>query len=194
MLRRAKHVLAPSSHTLTLQWRKCFRRSNGKRHHTVFLDMKGPITIDSLKYGTVNSAFYWQIIWQNPPYLLNYIIVYIYIYIYEERIHLRKKQKHFENLLGKPPKVTHEAITKIISNKLDIKQGQFTQEELDTVLRKIKYRKAAGCNEIPPKLWKTREFCSYTVIPYITKTDGQSDACCLSQRRVTSEKSRTTEV
>ena len=42
----------------------------------------------------------------------------------EERIHLWKQ--HFENFLGKPPKVTHEPITKIISNKLDIKLGQFT--------------------------------------------------------------------
>ena len=39
----------------------------------------------------------------------------------EERIHLWKQ--HFENLLGKPPKVTHEPITKIISKQLDIKLG-----------------------------------------------------------------------
>ena len=31
-----------------------------------------------------------------------------------------------------------EPITKIISNQLDIKLGQFTHEELDSVLRKIK--------------------------------------------------------
>ena len=59
----------------------------------------------------------------------------------EERILLRKQ--HLENLLGKP-KVTHEPITKIISKQLDIKLGQFTQEELDSVLRKIKNRKAGG--------------------------------------------------
>ena len=40
-------------------------------------------------------------------------------------------------LLGKPPKVTHEKIIEIIDNQLDIKLGQFTQEELDSVLRKI---------------------------------------------------------
>ena len=41
-----------------------------------------------------------------------------------------------------------EPITKIVSNQLDIKLGQFTQEELDSVLRKIKNRKVAGLDEI----------------------------------------------
>ena len=74
----------------------------------------------------------------------------------QERIKLWKQ--HFENLLGNPPKITHETITRIISNKLDIKLGPFTQEELDSVLRKIKNRKAAGLDEIPPEVWKTRQF------------------------------------
>ena len=52
----------------------------------------------------------------------------------EEQKHLWKQ--HFKNLLGKPSKVQDEPITKIISNQLDIKLGQFTQE-LDLVLRKI---------------------------------------------------------
>ena len=52
-----------------------------------------------------------------------------------ERIKLWKQ--HFENLLGNPPKITHEPITRIISKQLDIKLGPFTQEELDLVLRKI---------------------------------------------------------
>ena len=34
----------------------------------------------------------------------------------------------------------------------------FTKEELDSVLRKIKNRKAAGLDEIPPEVWKTRQF------------------------------------
>ena len=74
----------------------------------------------------------------------------------EERLYLWKQ--HFEHLLGKPPKVTDEPIVKIISNQLDIKLGQFTQEELDLVLRKNKNRKAAGLHEIPPEVWKTRKF------------------------------------
>ena len=49
-------------------------------------------------------------------------------------------------------------ITRIISKQLDIKLGAFTQEELDLVLRKIKNRKAAGLNEVPPEVWKTRKF------------------------------------
>ena len=60
--------------------------------------------------------------------------------------------------LGSPPKITHEPITRIISKQLDIKLGPFTQEELDSVLRKIKNRKAAGLDEIPPEVWKTRQF------------------------------------
>ena len=74
----------------------------------------------------------------------------------EERIQVWKQ--HFEIWLGNPPKVTHEPITRIISKQLDIKLGQFTQEELDSVLRKIKNRKAAGLDEIPPEVWKTRQF------------------------------------
>ena len=58
----------------------------------------------------------------------------------QERIKLWKQ--HFENLLGNPPKVTHEPITRIISQQLDIKIGPFTQEELDSVLRKIKNKKS----------------------------------------------------
>ena len=47
----------------------------------------------------------------------------------QERIKLWKQ--HFENLLGNPPKITHEPITRIISKQLDIKLRPFTQEELD---------------------------------------------------------------
>ena len=52
----------------------------------------------------------------------------------QERIKLWKQ--HFENLLGNPPKVTLEPITRIISKQLDIKLRPFTQEELDSVLKK----------------------------------------------------------
>ena len=74
----------------------------------------------------------------------------------KERIKLWRQ--HFENLPGNPPKVTHEPITRIISKQLDIKLGPFTQEELDSVLRKIKNRKAAELDKIPPKVWKARQF------------------------------------
>ena len=65
---------------------------------------------------------------------------------------------HFENLLGNPPKVTHEPITRIISKQLDIKLRPFTQEELNSVLRKIKNRKAARFDEMTPEVWKARQF------------------------------------
>ena len=51
-----------------------------------------------------------------------------------------------------------EPITKIISNQLDIKLEQFIQEELNSVQRKNKNRKAAGLDEITPEVLKTREF------------------------------------
>ena len=74
----------------------------------------------------------------------------------QERIKLWKQ--HFENLLGNPPKITHEPITRKISKQLDIKLGPFTQEEIDSVLRKIENMKAAGLDEIPPEVSKTRQF------------------------------------
>ena len=73
----------------------------------------------------------------------------------QERIKLWKQ--HCENLLGNPPNITQEPTTRIISEQLDIKLGPFTKE-LDSVLRKIKNRKAAGLDEIPPEVWKTRQF------------------------------------
>ena len=73
----------------------------------------------------------------------------------QEWIQLRKQ--NFENLLENPPKVIHEPITRNISKHLDIKLGQFTQG-LDSVLRKILNRKAAGLDEIPSEVWKTRQF------------------------------------
>ena len=79
----------------------------------------------------------------------------------QERIKLWKQ--HFENLLGNPLKITHEPITRTISKQLDIKLGPFTQEELDSVLRKIKNRKAPGLDEIPPEVWKTRRHSAPTL-------------------------------
>ena len=74
----------------------------------------------------------------------------------QERVKLW--EQHFKNLLGSPPKITDEPITKIISKQLDIKLSPFTKEELDSVLEKSKNRKAAGLDEIPPEVWKTRQF------------------------------------
>ena len=65
-------------------------------------------------------------------------------------------EKHFKNLQGKYTEVTDEPITKIINNHLDIKQ--FMPEDLDVRATKIKNEKAAGLNEIPLEVWKTRKF------------------------------------
>ena len=74
----------------------------------------------------------------------------------QERVKLW--EQHFKNLQGNPPKITDEPITRIISKQLDIKLGPFTKEELESVLKKIKNRKAAGLDEFPPEVWKTRQF------------------------------------
>ena len=74
----------------------------------------------------------------------------------QDQIHMSKQ--HFKSLLGNPPEVTHELIMRIISKQLDIKLGPFIQEKFDSILRKIKNRKVAGVNEIPPEVWKTRKF------------------------------------
>ena len=116
----------------------------------------------------------------------------------QERIKLWKQ--HFENLLGNPPKVTHEPITRIISKQLDIKLGPFTQEELDSVLRKIKNRKAAGLDEIPPEVWKTRQFDDILLrhcnAVYNQNTiDRWIKGCILpSLKKVTSDLPRTTTI
>ena len=67
----------------------------------------------------------------------------------EERIHLWKE--HFKNLHGKLPRVTDETVMKIMKYQLDIKLVQFMQEP-DVVLPKIKNRKAAVIDEIPPEV------------------------------------------
>ena len=94
-------------------------------------------------------------------------------------------KEHFKNLLGKYPKVTDKPIMKIIHNQLDIKLRQFTQEEFDIVLTKIKNRKATGLDEILPEIWKTRKFGDLllcygnTVYPEHNR-DGQKAASSFS--------------
>ena len=87
----------------------------------------------------------------------------------QERIKLW--EQHFKNLLGNPPEITDEPITRIISKQLDVKLGPFTKEELDTVLRRIKNRKAAGLDEIPPEVWKTRAPYLFIIcLDYVLRT------------------------
>ena len=88
----------------------------------------------------------------------------------QERIKLWKQ--HFENLLGNPPKVTHEPITRIISKQLDIKLGPFTQEELDFFLKKLKIGKLQGLTRFPQKYGRpdsSTTYCSDTEMQSIMK-------------------------
>ena len=109
----------------------------------------------------------------------------------QERIQLWKQ--HFGNLLGNPPKVTHKPTTRIISKQLDIKLGQFMQEELNSVLRKIENRKIAELDEIPTEVWKTRQFDDILLLHcnavYNQNTIDRLTKGCIppSLRRVTSD-------
>ena len=70
-------------------------------------------------------------------------------------------KEHFKNLFGNSFKITDKPIKKIIYSKLDIKLGQFMEEELDIALKKkkkkkkkkkIKKTKPAGLDKIPPEI------------------------------------------
>ena len=101
----------------------------------------------------------------------------------QDRIHLWKQ--HFENLHGNPPEVAYKPLTRIISMQVDIKQWQSTQEELNSIQRKIKNKKAAGLDESPDN---SMTYCSDTVMLYIIKilqTDVWRDASSPSLKRVT---------
>ena len=85
-----------------------------------------------------------------------------------------------------------------MSKQLDIKLGPFTQEELDSVLRKIKNKKAAGLDEIPPEVWKTRQFDDILLrhcnaVYNQNPIDRWRDASSPFLKRVTSDLSKTTE-
>ena len=77
----------------------------------------------------------------------------------QEWIHLWKQ--HFENLLSKPQKIFHEPITKFISNQLNIKLGQFTLEELNSVLRKNKLGKQQGLMKYSQKYGRPGNLTAY---------------------------------
>ena len=74
----------------------------------------------------------------------------------EERIQMWKE--HYKNLLGNFPKITDKPIMKIINSQIDIKLGQFIQEELNVELTKIEMEKAANLDKIPSEVWKTKKF------------------------------------
>ena len=66
-------------------------------------------------------------------------------------------KQYFENLLGNPPKITHEPITRLTSKQLDIKLGTFTQEELDSVLTYIHSSQNLQCPTTKPHRTQNRQ-------------------------------------
>ena len=77
----------------------------------------------------------------------------------EER--LQKWKEHFKNLFKNSPEITIKLTLpqrKIINGQLDMKLGQFTEEKLDAVLKKITSRKTPGFNKILSEVWKTRKY------------------------------------
>ena len=78
----------------------------------------------------------------------------------QERIKLWKQ--HFENLLGNPPKITHEPITRIISKQLD--STRFSE--------KLKIGKLQGWTKFPQKYGRpdnSTTYCSATATQYTIK-------------------------
>ena len=67
-------------------------------------------------------------------------------------------EKHFQDLLGKPPQISDEEITSFITEELKIKKGLFTMDELQMAVNSMKNAKACGLDEIPTEVWKLDEF------------------------------------
>ena len=72
-------------------------------------------------------------------------------------------EKHFQDLLGKPPQISDEEITPIITDELKIKKGLFTMDELQKAVNSMKNGKACGLDEIPTGVWKLDKF-HYTLL------------------------------
>ena len=93
-------------------------------------------------------------------------------------------------MLRKSTKITDKAIPKIINNEPDIKLGQFTQEEIDVAVTKIKNRKADDFEKIPSEISKTRKFDNL-FLQYCNTEYKIKVAPSLSSRNETSEFPRT---
>ena len=73
------------------------------------------------------------------------IYIYIYIYIYKD---FRSRK----NILRNPSQITDKPTKENFHDQLDIKFEYFTEDELETVLKTIKSRKAACLDEILPEV------------------------------------------
>ena len=70
---------------------------------------------------------------------------------------LNKWRTHFQNLLGNTP-LTIDIPIQQIHQRLNIKLGEFTMDELKRPLSKLKSKKAPGLDNIPPEVWK---YCNF---------------------------------
>ncbi len=86
----------------------------------------------------------------------------------KERIALWKN--HFSSLLGTAPLPSESPIESIVHHELNIDCNNFTLAELDDCLKSMKNGKAAGLDDIPTEVWKSRildaellDFCNRTL-------------------------------
>ena len=73
----------------------------------------------------------------------------------KERMKLWKE--HFEGLLGQPPVVDNEPITRVFDALL-IKTGDFTMKKLREAIKSTQENKATGHAGIPAEVWKLECF------------------------------------
>ena len=70
---------------------------------------------------------------------------------------LQKWKVHFQKHLGNPPKIIEYYTQKIVDKQQDIKLGDFTTDKINQALKKLKGRKAAGLDGIPPEVMEDRK-------------------------------------
>ena len=76
---------------------------------------------------------------------------------------------HFATLLGAPPTSSTTPIHTIVHEELNINTDDFSLEELDSCIRSLKNNKAAGLDDIPAEVWKSR-ILDEDLLDYCNKT------------------------
>ena len=102
------------------------------------------------------------------------------------------------NLLKNPPEISDQAIQKFINDQLNIKQQQFTEEDL-VLKNKLKIEKLLASMKYPPKFGRQENLTTY-FFDYATLSMKKSQlrnrekvAFFPSLRKAISESLRTTE-
>ena len=77
----------------------------------------------------------------------------------EKNVKIKLWNDNFKELLGKPPiSTSNDESTLTIQNKLDIKKGHCSIDELKKSIKSIQNGKSVGLDEIPAQVWKLGEF------------------------------------